>query len=455
MTRRLHPISLGVALCAALAACDSQPAPRGAPLRRSAPPRTLPLTRPERPMRADAAEAPARVRPLGETVRGAARAASATPQPAEESVRGAARAASSAPSSPSAEDRARGASPGPAPAGLRAALLERGREHERRGELEAAARAFGDLVDRDGGDGEALAELAWVRLRRGDLDGAEEAARRAVPAARFPQVRGAALYTLGKVQLRRGDTDEAEATFAESLRQRPSEATERELAALGLRAWARPSPRRMAGPLASLGEVCATQEAAACQPPPGQRDEGPHGYDCAPLPLPLAPSDGPALQLVVTRCRGARFALSSYHVVAETRRGLYVARAVHAHYDGDGAAHELRPLAVSRVEGSLLLRYEVRSRERAPRRSDTDEYALLIGEGPSGSPSSTPPILVRARSVLGEGAGGARELQAELPLTVAPGAVVLGAPRLRGEGDEFFREHLAQRPSGRFPLSFP
>ncbi|MBV8756718.1 MAG: tetratricopeptide repeat protein [Deltaproteobacteria bacterium] len=101
-------------------------------------------------------------------------------------------------------------------------------------EFEAAAKA----VD---GDQRALAELGWSAMNAGDFKKARRADDQAVRVAIDPKVKASALFNLGMVEAKTGNVDDARESFTESLKLRPNQTVEGELAKLGA-APATPKP---------------------------------------------------------------------------------------------------------------------------------------------------------------------------------------------------------------------
>lgn len=151
---------------------------------------------------------------------------------------------------------------GPAGSDPYARALAQGREAEEKGDAATAARAFEQAVVLRPTSGAALSELSWAAFLAGDLERAEQAARRALAApATSAHVQASALYNLGRISEAKKQPEAAISSYKESLKKRLTSAALSRLQVLDATAaaWFESlQAKQMSGPYASLRSLCAS-----------------------------------------------------------------------------------------------------------------------------------------------------------------------------------------------------
>lgn len=333
-----------------------------------------------------------------------------------------------------------------------AALIE-GRKLAEQGKNPEAIAVFQRALLADPMGARAMSEMGLCYYRLKQYTEAEAATRRALKATSEPAQRGRSLYNLGLILEARGDLKGAVAAYTESCNARTNQVVLERLRKLDPAAAAAldpVAPRPLQGPFPSLDSVCKALNDCKQRMADEMSHAGPH-YTCATRrPLASLVKPGAPYHLVsvfTTTCRheGDREGYeSSVKLVVQGEKGFYVtavggsALSAGGGYATEFKLQELRlsdgPPGVQRV----WLRFSEDGGRDVGNGSDSWETESLViaGIGTSGTPSATPPLLLRSREEEDPGA-----LSEDEKATVSVNAKL--KPTLRG--DEL--ELVAQSPA--------
>ena len=253
-------------------------------------------------------------------------------------------------------------------------------------------------------DATALGELGFTAYRAKDYVKAESATRKAIASQGSPNVRGAALYNLGLILEDNKDPAGAIAAYSESLRARPNVAVRaklRKLDAKAAEAFDPYKPAAMAGPFPTLDAFCKTMPSKVVE----KMDNLEMPCTCGHA-VKSATAIGPFKQLeVFTRtCALDGHAMDSmgsdeYRIAAQLDAGWFVTPLSTVWFSRKCSnTPKVAVLDVNSLGGKQVGRIEFTNVGECMKSDDwSDRTLVVIGIGPSGKPSATPPIITKRR----------------------------------------------------------
>jgi len=364
-------------------------------------------------------------------------------------------------------------------------LLSQGRKLEAAGKLPDAAKAFADCLAVVPDDATALSELGYVQFRAGNLIEAEKTTRKAVARSGPPDLRAASLYNLALIlQARAQDKVGAVAALEQSLRLRPDKTVQEALAKLDPKAVGRvrAGVTPLAGPFfaddpsgqklkteqcwKSLADEMAELEVTASD----VKDRIKCSYE---LKVKLPPGS-PFLDVRLWSSIGSyNWPKQADTIAIRTAKGWYVRHyaVVWSNRWVSGSTKilsaEVRDLGNRKV---LALRWQHASdswtwsldesleRGQEEGRVDRTSNLMLIGIGPSGTPSATAPIPFAMAAAYGDSRDTKSDVTATLDVAFSPqGDLTLTGPNTAHTKvpKKKYADLLPPLLPGSFPIEFP
>jgi tetratricopeptide (TPR) repeat protein len=147
--------------------------------------------------------------------------------------------------------------------------LRRGRRLAKKGDHQAAARAFEEALEAAPGDARAASELGWEAFRAGDMPRARKATLESIAGTAEPETRAASLYNLGRIEEAEGRKERAAQVYRDSLALRPNPTVRARLLAVAPNTPPDESlvATTLDGPHSSLADWCAAYVAANPEEP--------------------------------------------------------------------------------------------------------------------------------------------------------------------------------------------
>jgi hypothetical protein len=291
------------------------------------------------------------------------------------------------------------------------ALRETGRQLERRGKHAEAIAAFEAYLKAHPDDVAINAELGFSAYQAKDYPRAEAATRKAIARAPMPayandpagRPRGAAFYNLGLILEAVGKPRDAAMAYADSLRARPSRVVRERLQKLDATLAAAVDPlgaRPLAGPFDSIDDACRDQLKRAGEDPDGTWGENESCTRAAKLAVERAKLASPYEDLIAFQS----MARSDLQLAVRTNHRWYLTTIVGkqdrwSSHCGGTRFRVRTATMVKRVVPELRVEYSSfadgceHGGNGHSRTWGWDERGtVIVGIGPSGTPSALPPI---------------------------------------------------------------
>lgn len=294
-----------------------------------------------------------------------------------------------------------------------AAAISQGRKLAGQGKNPEAIAAFQSALSIDPTTAKALSELGLAYYQMKQYPEGEAAMRKAIKAAAEPGQRGRSLYNLGLILEAKGDAKGAVTAYQASLKERTNQVVLERLRKLDAAAAAAldpVAPRSLRGPFLTLPELCKAVNDCKKRAAEELSSAGEH-YSCK-VKKPLAAVAKPAapykaVQLIETVCAETEEVGGNsdtrVYLVVQNDKGWF-ATDVGGHFANSNTStfsdfnmKELQLTAGAAGAQRIFLRFAENASHEMNTGSDAweNEKLVIAGIGKSGTPSATPPLLLR------------------------------------------------------------